>query len=236
MLYDFQQCLLTNECILACLYFSLYYFCYFYVRRRTNIHKWHVSFGLLHQKTLEESSKHLLLHLMKYFKVWIDNFIKDCWESCRVYLCVLDFVCLHPLKHTSLTYTAQWIFTYVSTSVTVTQIKMQNIPWASESSIVPLSCQKTCSSNCCSDVYYHGLVLPVLEPYIKGIIHLLCLPSFAQCFWDKSQLLHVSILHPLSLLCSIITMYKYINKSIFVYLFFYWWTFGFQFREIIMLL
>lgn len=54
-----------------------------------------------------------------------------------------------------------------------------------------------------SDLCHYGLVLPVPEPYINGIIHTLYLPYFAQCFWDKSSLLHVSILHSWSLLCSL---------------------------------
>lgn len=32
-------------------------------------------------KTLNEASKHLSLHLMKYFKDWIEYFIKDYWEN-----------------------------------------------------------------------------------------------------------------------------------------------------------
>ena len=76
------------------MYFSLSLFFFvlfplFYVRR-TIIHKWHVSFDYLHQKkknkTSGDTSK--LLHLTKYFQVWIDSFIKGCFGSCRsVSLC-----------------------------------------------------------------------------------------------------------------------------------------------------
>lgn len=77
-------------------------------------------------KTLEEASKYLSLQLMKSFKVWT-LWLKIVKKIIEICLYVLG-VCLHSLKHKSLSYTAQWIFPYVPTHVTVTQIKINKKP------------------------------------------------------------------------------------------------------------
>lgn len=160
--------------------FSMYYLCYFYVRR-TKIQKWYVEFWSLAPKTLEEASKHLSLQLMKSFKVWTLWF-KIAKKITEVRLYVLD-VRLYSLKHKSLRYIARWIFPYVSTHITVTQIKIQHPSWASESSILPLSSQKPAEVVTPSlTFYHHRLVSPVLELYINWIVRLLCLPSFCSMF------------------------------------------------------
>lgn len=157
MLYDFQQCLLTNECILVCLYFSLFCSHYFYVRR-THIHTWHVSFDHLIKITSGDSSK--LLHLAKYFQVWIDYFIKGRCGSCRsVPLC--SRFCLFLSTKTRKLYLRSRMKFYRHTyQCTCDPDQDSEHLWASESSIVPLSCQKPCRGDCCSDLYSHRLVFP----------------------------------------------------------------------------
>ena len=161
MFYDFQQCLLTNECILVCLYFSLFCFHYFYVRR-TIIHKWHVSFDHLHQKKKKKPSGDTskLLHLTKYFQVWIDSFIKGCHESCTSVSLCSGFCLLTSTKtHKPYLYSRMkfYLHTYQYTCDPDQDSKHLL-------SLRKLHCSpvlsKTRRGSCWSDLCYYGLVFP----------------------------------------------------------------------------
>lgn len=197
MLYDFQQCLLTNECISVCLYFSLFCFHYFMWEEQLFINGMWVLIICTKKKkkTKPSGDTSKLLHLTKYFQVWIDSFIKGCCGSCRsVSLCCR--FCLFTCTKTHKPYLYSRMNFYLPTYQYTCDPDQDSEHLLS---LRKLRCSPFLSKNPQRLLLFWPLLSRTSFPW-KLIISLLCLPSFTQWVLDKLGLLHVSILHPLSLL------------------------------------
>lgn len=88
-------------------------------------------------RILADVSKHLPLHLMKYFKVWIENFSEDSWSNCRVCHCVLDEIKISvSLQYTSHRCSGHWLLISSFSHITSrTQIRIEMFPEAEEMSL-----------------------------------------------------------------------------------------------------